>query len=74
MAQFNAWVALELEGYGANLQHYGNLTEGALKEKYNLPSTWKSHAELVFGSPEGKAGDKTFIDDSERIKVAGASA
>jgi len=49
------------------------LTEKALKEKYNLPGSFQLHAELVFGSPEGKAGDKSFISDDERFRVFGAS-
>lgn len=69
MAQINTWSALSLAGYGANLQHYGNLTQKPLSESFDIPSNWKLYSELVFGSPEKEAGEKSYIDDSERFKV-----
>ncbi|UZJ54352.1 hypothetical protein CBS101457_003672 [Exobasidium rhododendri] len=71
-AQSNTWIALELAGYGANLQHYNNLTSEHIAEKYNVDKAWKLNAELVFGSPKGAAGDKTYIDNAERFKVFGS--
>lgn len=72
MAQINTWTALELASYGASLQHYGNLTSGDLATKYNIPSTWKLHAELVFGSAKAPAGDKTYMSNEDRFKVFGS--
>lgn len=74
MAQINTWTALEIAGYGANLQHYGNLTGPSIIKKLGLSEKYKLHAELVFGSPEGPAGDKTYINDDDRFKVLGASS
>ena len=71
IAQINTWTAIELEGYGANLQHYGNLTSPTVVAKYGLPSTFSLKAELVFGHPEGAPKDKTFVPDEERVKVFG---
>lgn len=71
MAQIHTWTALELAGYGANLQHYGNLTQEALAKTYNIPKQWKLNAELVFGSLKQPAGDKTYMSNDERFKVFG---
>lgn len=72
MAQIHTWTTLELAGYGANLQHYNNLTHEALAEKHNISKSWKLNAELVFGSLKAPAGDKTYISNEERFKVIGA--
>jgi predicted oxidoreductase (fatty acid repression mutant protein) len=73
MAQIYVWTALELEGYGANLQHYGNLTGPVVTKKYQLPETYTLKAELVFGHPEGSANEKPFLPDAERVKSFGSS-
>ncbi|KAL4399046.1 type II nitroreductase [Malassezia pachydermatis] len=70
MAQVYTWNLLEAEGYGANLQHYGNLTADTLKKVYNLPESYLLHAEMVFGYPEQPAGDKPYLPDDERVIVA----
>lgn len=72
MAQIHTWTALELASYGASLQHYGNLTSGDLATKYSIPSSWKLHAELVFGSVKAPAGDKTYMSNDDRFKVFGS--
>lgn len=72
MAQIHTWTALELAGYGASLQHYGNLTSGELATKYSIPSTWKLQSELVFGSAKAPAGDKTYMSNEDRFKVFGS--
>lgn len=75
IAQNNVWVALTNAGYGANLQHYGNLTEGELKKKYNLPEDWKLRAELVFGAKTEEPKPKEYDEEKEnqeRLKVFGA--
>lgn len=75
IAQTNAWSALTNAGYGANLQHYANLGEQALKEKYNLPSDWKPKAELVFGAKTAEPQPKEYNAEEEnknRLHVFGA--
>ncbi len=72
IAQSNTWVALTNAGYGANLQHYGNLTQDALKSKYDLPNDWKLRAELVFGAKKEEPKPKEYDEDkenAERLKV-----
>lgn len=68
MAQINVWTAIEAAGLGGNLQHYGNLTNDALIEKYKLPKDWKLHGELVFGEVLAPAGEKTYMSDEERFR------
>lgn len=74
MVQFNAWVALTNAGYGASLQHYGNLCEAEIRKKYDLPADWKIRAELVFGAkvaePEAKEYDEEK-ENQERLKMFG---
>ena len=69
MAQIYTWAALEAEGYGANLQHYGNLTGETLKRVYNLPESYEIQSEMVFGHPEAPAGAKDYIPDEERVVI-----
>ncbi|WFD04307.1 hypothetical protein MOBT1_003014 [Malassezia obtusa] len=71
MAQIYTWTLLEAEGFGANLQHYGNLTQEMLAEKYNIPKSWQLQAEMVFGHPEKPAGEKSYMPDHERVLAFG---
>ena len=73
MAQVYTWTLLEAEGYGANLQHYGNLTAETLKKLYNLPETYELQSEMVFGYPETPAGEKEYMPDHERVIAYGHS-
>ncbi|CEH14388.1 FATTY ACID REPRESSION MUTANT PROTEIN 2-RELATED [Ceraceosorus bombacis] len=75
IAQGNVWNALAAAGYGANLQHVIPSTSPlAAAELLKLPATWRIHAELVFGSPEGPAHAKTYIDDATRFQTFGSSS
>ncbi|KAF2180309.1 Nitroreductase [Zopfia rhizophila CBS 207.26] len=73
MAQIYTWTALELEGYGVNLQHYGNLTTPDVRGKYGLSGEWDLKAEMVFGYPEGGPGEKNFLPDEQRVIAFGSS-
>ncbi|KAI9923396.1 hypothetical protein MW887_009353 [Aspergillus wentii] len=74
MSQYLVWVALESEGFGANLQHYSPLIDEQIQKTWDLPSSWKLDAQLVFGVPAAEAGDKTFAPIDGRFKVFGKSA
>lgn len=74
MAQIYTWAILESEGYGCNLQHYGNITAEVLKKKYSLPDTYDLKAEMVAGFPESPAGEKSAVPDHERVVVHGGSS
>ncbi|KAA9000562.1 nitroreductase family protein [Affinibrenneria salicis] len=69
IAQFAVWTALAQEKIGASLQHYNPLIDDEVKKQWDLPASWKLRAELVFGSIEQPAGEKTFIDDAQRFRV-----
>ena len=38
-------------------------------QTFEIPPHWKLRAQLVFGSIEAPAGEKTFMDDAERFKT-----
>ncbi|KAJ5715184.1 uncharacterized protein N7483_012365 [Penicillium malachiteum] len=71
MSQYLVWLALESEGFGANLQHYSPLIDEAIAKTWDLPSSWKLDAQLVFGTPTSEPGEKTFEPLENRFKVFG---
>ncbi|MFJ7747439.1 nitroreductase family protein [Peribacillus sp. NPDC097295] len=66
--QFIVWTALEIEGFGASLQHYNPLIDEEVKNAWNLPGNWKLIAQMPFGKPTAEPGDKDFAPLEERIK------
>ncbi|KAJ5667433.1 hypothetical protein N7507_003297 [Penicillium longicatenatum] len=71
MSQYLVWLALESEGFGANLQHYSPLIDAEISKTWDLPASWKLDAQLVFGTPTSEAGEKTFQPLESRFKVFG---
>ena len=71
IAQFATWTALHTEGLGASLQHYNPIVDEQVHAEWDIPATWKLRAQLVFGSVEAPAKEKTFIDRATRFKVFG---
>lgn len=69
MLQFAIWTALELEGFGATLQHYNPVIDDAVKTAWNIPISWKLMAQMPFGKPIAQPGPKTFQPLTERVKV-----
>ena len=65
------WTALESLGFGANLQHYNPLINEPVAKQWNLPTEWRLVAQMVFGSPEAPAGEKTQKPIEERVKIFG---
>jgi len=72
MAQIQIWTALELEGFGANLQHMQafSAVEAAIKKEWSLPESYTLKANMNFG---GMAQDQPPKPDKlpfeETIKV-----
>lgn len=60
MHQFVIWTALEIEGFGASLQHYDELIETDVKKEWSVPENWKLIAQMPFGKPTEKPGEKEF--------------
>lgn len=71
IAQFAVWNVLAEKSIGASLQHYNPIIDEKINTAFNIPAEWKLRAQLVFGSIEGNAGEKAFIDDSSRFKTFG---
>ena len=69
IAQFATWTALSEIGVGASLQHYNPIVDAEVAETFDIPSNWKLRAQLVFGSIEAAAGEKTYMDDAARFKT-----
>ena len=69
IAQFAVWTALAEQNIGASLQHYNPIVDEEVAQTFDIPASWKLRAQLVLGSIEAPAGDKTFIDDATRFKT-----
>ncbi|MFV5491954.1 nitroreductase family protein [Acinetobacter sp. ASP199] len=69
IAQFATWTALAEKNIGASLQHYNPIIDDEVAIAFDVPLNWKLRAQLVFGSIEAPAGEKTFVDDAERFKT-----
>ena len=69
IAQFAVWTALAEHNIGASLQHYNPIVDAEVATTFDIPANWKLRAQLVLGSIEAAAGDKTFIDDATRFKT-----
>lgn len=68
MLQHVIWTSLELEGFGASLQHYNPLIDDEVKKEWSIPSGWKLIAQMPFGKPTAPAGDKEFAPLEDRVK------
>jgi uncharacterized protein len=69
MLQFIIWTALELEGFGASLQHYNPLIDEEVKAEWDIPSTWQLVAQMPFGKVTAMPPEKSFQPVEERIKI-----
>jgi predicted oxidoreductase (fatty acid repression mutant protein) len=69
MHQFVIWTALEIEGFGASLQHYNELIENDVKKEWSIPDNWKLIGQMPFGKPTAEPDEKKFQPVEERIKV-----
>lgn len=73
--QYALWLALTELGLGANLQHMNiGFEQGfdkSIKEMFDLPASYEMVAQMPFGSIQAKAGEKTYIDTNEQVRVIG---
>jgi len=69
MLQLAIWTALELQGWGASLQHYNPVIDDAVKAAWEIPPSWKLIAQMPFGKPAAEPGAKEFQPVSERVKL-----
>jgi len=69
MLQLAIWTALELEGFGASLQHYNPVIDQAVKAEWNIPAHWKLIAQMPFGKPVSEPDPKEFQPLEDRVKI-----
>jgi predicted oxidoreductase (fatty acid repression mutant protein) len=69
MLQYAIWTALELEGFGATLQHYDPVIDEAVKAAWEIPVTWKLIASMPFGKPVSQPEEKEFQPLAERLRL-----
>jgi len=69
MLQYVVWTSLSLEGFGASLQHYNPLIDDKIREHFNLDESWTLDAQMPFGTPLEKPGEKSFKPLDERMKI-----
>ena len=69
MLEYMIWTALAEQHIGASLQHYNPLIDAAVRERFNVPDTWKLLAQMPFGVQAGPVQDKTFLPLDHRVIV-----
>ena len=69
MLQFAIWSALQIEGWGASLQHYNPVIDSAVADTWNIPENWKLIAQMPFGNPHAKPDEKEFKPLEDRVKI-----
>ncbi|MDK2807549.1 MAG: uncharacterized protein PWP24_282 [Clostridiales bacterium] len=69
MLQYVVWTSLEAEGFGASLQHYGELIEPLVKQEWGLPAHWKLIAQMPFGAPAANPDEKQYQPLEERFVI-----
>lgn len=71
MLQLAVWTGLSGIGYGASLQHYGEVVEDGFRRAFGIADGWKLVAQMPFGNPLAKPDAKTSLPTEGRIKVLG---
>lgn len=69
MHQLALWTLLEDAGFGASLQHYNPLIDDEVRERWELPASWRLIAQMPFGLPAGEPQEKSFEPVEERIRI-----
>jgi predicted oxidoreductase (fatty acid repression mutant protein) len=69
MLQYLIWTSLELEGFGASLQHYNPLIDQKVKEEWSIPRDWSLIAQMPFGVPTGPPNEKSYAPIEERFII-----
>jgi len=69
MLQHIVWTALENASLGASLQHYNPVTETIVQDLWDVPVSWKSIAQMPFGSVVTPPGEKEFLPLEGRLRI-----
>lgn len=66
MHQYAIWTMLVDLGLGVSVQHYNPLIDEAVYKTWNIDRNWRLIAQMPFGKPIEKPGEKTFEPIEER--------
>lgn len=69
MVTMSLWTGFTEMGLGANLQHYNPIIDSEVREKWNIPESWKLKGQLVFGNIYEDSPYKSKIDINEIVLV-----
>ncbi|MCL2569007.1 MAG: nitroreductase family protein [Oscillospiraceae bacterium] len=69
MLQYMIWTSLQVEGFGASLQHYNPLIDQAVKEVWRISDSWRLIAQMPFGIPTAHPEEKSVLPIEERFSV-----
>ncbi|MCR2821176.1 nitroreductase family protein [Lederbergia panacisoli] len=69
MLQYIVWAALEVEGFGASLQHYNPIIDEAVQTIWGIPENWRLMSQIPFGKPTAGPREKQYNSVEERMKV-----
>lgn len=69
MHQLALWCMLEDRGLGASLQHYNPLVDEAVRQEWDLPSSWELVAQMPFGYPLTMPAAKSSQPVAGRMRV-----
>ena len=71
MLQLSVWTGLRQIGYGASLQHYGEVIENDFRAQFGIDPAWKLVAQMPFGNIIAEPGPKEYMPLESRCKVIG---
>jgi len=69
MLQYILWTSLEIEGFGASLQHYNPIIDQEVQKQWNVPANWKLLAQMPFGKPTAAPDEKQFQPLEQRARI-----
>lgn len=69
MNQLAIWTALADKGIGASLQHYTELIEDLVRDKWNIDSQWKMIAQMPFGVDSATLPEKEKMPIEQRVRI-----
>lgn len=69
MLQISIWTALRELGIGASLQHYNPVIDEMVKEKFEIPDSYKLIAQMPFGGIAGEPKEKEKEEIQNRVRV-----
>jgi predicted oxidoreductase (fatty acid repression mutant protein) len=70
MHQLLLWAALEVEGMGANVQHYNPLIDEEVRKAWSFDPNWRLVSQMVIGKPIGdRPGPKAKKPVEARYRI-----